>query len=1237
MTEPTPTVDHAVRAVSARGLDEPTRRALTAGLAALVARTAADLREQMRSDPDVRARAQKLHADEQAGTASGDFDVWTDLLSRRAAVMWVLKSVYVRVLEDRGLLTPRRLVDTTSPQLFARLAPDLGDTAYLRWIYRDLAQPDGGLPELFALQPAELAFPSDATSRALLDFWRERDADTGALRWTFHSVGWAAGSTAAGEFFDGRLLGDLYQDLDPVVKERFALLQTPDFVLDFILDQTLTPAIAEFGIDHVRVLDPACGSGHFLLEAFRRLVAGLREAHPERPLAEIVPDVLSRVVGIDLNDYACGLARARLVMTALETLGSSQLADASRLHPEVYWADGLEQLEHDDRWQQRGLAFEGATEEAPRASLTPIEIRERLRPHLEKGFHAVVGNPPYIVERDAAKKAYHREKVGKKQRYTSAYREYSLGAPFTERLFQLAIEGGFVGQITANSFMKREFGKALIEEVLPRYALTKVVDTSGAYIPGHGTPTVLLFGRRLRSTNAEIPVVMGKRGEPGKPDDPATGRVWTSIREGHATPGFENEFVSVSLVEREKLQKHPWSIGGGGAAELKEAIDAGRESLGKVGDVGFSVITGEDNVLTLPTVVWPRLRLPAHETRVLVAGDEVRDWSVSGSESAVWSLTETGEPIPPSTALLDALWIWRSCLRDRKAFGKPIEERGLSWWMLREVYQQRLRTPLTITFGEVATHNHFALDRGGKVFNRTAPVIKLPAGASEEEHLALLAQLNSSLACFWLKQVMMNKGAGGVGGGYHRQPWSRRYQFDGTKLKSFPLATTRDANLEAFASKLDTLARARLDASVGAAIAAHATAGAAALRTALDDRRKEDLARLRRMVALQEELDWTIYRAYGLDEGADLRPASADLGELEPGERPFELVLARRNRDVESAPEPDGEGDDGGEYVDEWFERHGWTPRTDLTEVNDAWRDVVAARLKRTEESRDLGLLEQPTHKRRWYRPDYDKDEKEALALWLADRVEREAEKRTEAFTVRQLAAALQNDPAVEAVATLLAGKAFDLDRLVAKVLETESVPNFKHHVYKEKGLVKRAAWERTWELQHAEDAWDQKKKAHEEALAAGTPPEAAPPLPEGKRPTPEVPPKYTSGDFLKPTYWKHRGKLDVPKERFVALTELPKALTDEARTPRYAWAGLTPLQRAKLLLALDEEAEEAGVPLQERYPLLYGVQFLLPYVRWRDQAAQSAAKEFQTVIRHLVGEDGVTEEMIANLQRKAK
>src|ERR1041384_2311238 len=181
------------------------RARLTTALRGHVANIAVDLRVKMRALGPSRVRAEQLHSDERVAE---DFEVWTDLLSRRAAVLWVLQSVYVPVLEDRGLLAPGRLLDQEAQQLFERLAPNLGETAFLRWIYRDLASPRGGVPELFSKQPAEGALPSGDLSLALISFWRHGDADSGAV-WSF-----------AEERFEGELMGYLYQELDPVVKDR---------------------------------------------------------------------------------------------------------------------------------------------------------------------------------------------------------------------------------------------------------------------------------------------------------------------------------------------------------------------------------------------------------------------------------------------------------------------------------------------------------------------------------------------------------------------------------------------------------------------------------------------------------------------------------------------------------------------------------------------------------------------------------------------------------------------------------------------------------------------------------------------------------------------------------------------------------------------------------------------------------------------------------------------------------
>ena len=603
------------------------RKSLTKALSTLSVAAAADLRQQILASPALCARAQSLHAEERVGQ---DFTLWTDLLARRAAVMWVLRSVYVRVLEDRGLMPPR-LLDREDQSLFELLAPDLGAAAFLTWLYRDLAKGDGGLAELFSPTASELTAPGDALAQRLLDFWRDTNPDTGERRWRFDT-----------ESFDSRLLGDLYQDLDPEVKKRYALLQTPDFVVDFMLDETLGKLLAGGGdgngyghgaplptsprwgeeppvsplrgddslapppsggrsgggksanqsppsslIKVVRLIDPACGSGHFLLAGFDRIYAGMRTAFPHMTPLETAQDVLSRVVGVDINDYACALARARLLMHALQAAGCTDLSLAKDCHPQVFCADGLDQVEREladaaptGEVRQMGLGEEldmapvaVPTTTRPMATLTLAETRDRLRPVLQAGFHVVIANPPYITESDDLRKAYHKQKVGGGQRYVSATGKYSLVCPFIERCFQLAVPNGRVALIVANSFMKREFGKALVEQFLTHQRLTKVIDSSGAYLPGHGTPTVLLFGERGQpDRGVPIRTVMGKRGEPNVPTDPAKGQVWTSIALGHDRPGFESEFVSVADLDRGTLGKHPWSLQGVWAAGVQAGV-----------------------------------------------------------------------------------------------------------------------------------------------------------------------------------------------------------------------------------------------------------------------------------------------------------------------------------------------------------------------------------------------------------------------------------------------------------------------------------------------------------------------------------------------------------------------------------------------------------------------------------------------------------------------------------------
>ncbi|MCB9654434.1 MAG: BREX-2 system adenine-specific DNA-methyltransferase PglX [Deltaproteobacteria bacterium] len=1164
------------------------RTRLTTALRDHVAKVAEDLRGQMTRDAEVRAKAKQLHADEQVGD---DFDVWTDLLARRAAVLWVLKSVYIRVLEDRGLLAPVRILDVEAQQLFERLAPNLGETAFLRWVYRDLASKRGGLPELFSAQPAEIGAPSDELSRELLEFWRHKDADSGA-HWSFKE-----------EQFEGELMGDLYQELDPVVKDRFALCQTPDFVRKFMLDRTLTPAIEAFGADKVRLLDPACGSGHFLIDGLKRLVAATTEKHPDWTRKDLVAHCLDRVVGIDLNDYACALARARLVMTAAQLAGVESLDAASQFHPHVYWADGLEQLEKDaDKPPlQYGLLEE--VKEKPRATLRRSDVRAALREVFKDRFHAVIANPPYILERDDAKKAYHREKLGKQRRYVSASGKYSLASPFTERCFELAVKAGFVGLITSNNFMKREFGKTLIQKVLARRELKLVVDTSQAYIPFHGTPTVLLFARNQSpAASATVRAVLGKRGESGTPEDPANGRVWMSIVEGWDQVGFENEYVSIADLPHELLTDHPWSLRGGGAVELKQRVEC--QSERRLGDIaqhiGPVAICGEDEVYIIEGRVPPQL---VEHTVPLGVGDCLRDWSLSRLPRVILPYESVGgDPlIELPTAAQGWLEPHKSRLRARAAFGVLQEDRGKRWFEYRDYYPDKLRSPLSIAFAFVATHNHFVLDRGGKVFNRSAPVIKLPAGASEEDHLALLGLLNSSTACFWMKQIFHPKGTTAANRN-HPDPARAAYEFAATGLQAFPIPDVGPlrSRIVTLARLLDGLAAERAD-RLGVDAVQHCVAEAesgAELRAALDRRWREADVLRERMVGLQEELDWVCYVAFGLaPKSILLEPDQYATLTCPRGDRPFERIAGRVST-VRSGGRalaldegeiaPIGALPDGAE--DAWGKRQALIGTSDALQLLET--SVFKRSWRETEQNLAEGLHRQRT------------DEK-SLKDHLYHRLEEWSGRRTAAFSISQMAAGLQDDRKVLVVAEALAGRQdFSLANLFASMIVEEAVPNHPAHVYTAAGLAKRNAWERTWSLQRKEDTGED----------------------VGQIP---VPPEYSQGsrgkskDFADSRYWTLRGKLDVPKERFIAFTEVPSR---EGDTTLYGWAGWTPVQRLKAILAIDEGLEDGGVPLADRTGLLDSAWRLLLDAAREDASATSRLK---AELQALAGANGPSEEML--------
>ncbi|MFJ4680582.1 Eco57I restriction-modification methylase domain-containing protein [Kitasatospora sp. NPDC088783] len=297
----------------------------------------------------------------------------------------------------------------------------------------------------------------------------------------------------------GYLLGNAYQALSAEARRERALAQTPRFVTSLLLDLAFDPAAEEFGIRGLRMVDPSCGTGHILVETLIRAWTWRprgRSNHAPRGIEA----ALEAVHGVDLDPYAALLARLRLTVMA-SAIGR---------------ADG---------------GHRGGPRFLPAAAAVNVADADALldagEPLLQRGrYHVVVGNPPYITPKDPAVRAAVRAAWPQ-----VCHGKYALSLPFHQLSTALLVPGGWCAQLTANSFMKREFGRPFVEQVLARQDLQWVVDTSGAYLPGHGTPTVILVHRHREPVGDRVTTVRGINGEPSLPADPSQGQVWRAIVE----------------------------------------------------------------------------------------------------------------------------------------------------------------------------------------------------------------------------------------------------------------------------------------------------------------------------------------------------------------------------------------------------------------------------------------------------------------------------------------------------------------------------------------------------------------------------------------------------------------------------------------------------------------------------------------------------------------------------------
>ncbi|HJT79252.1 MAG TPA: N-6 DNA methylase, partial [Gemmataceae bacterium] len=467
----------------------------------------------------------------------------------------------------------------------------------------------------------------------------------------------------------------------------------------------------------LRVVDPACGSGAFLIEAFEQLYAAYQQAQARLEelrgprLFDVDRQILrSNLYGVDLNDEAVDICRLSLWIKTAQP------------------GKPLTSLDHSIRAGNSVIADPAAH---PRAFDWRAAFPEVFA---AGGFDVVLGNPPYVrQEWISPYKAYLQDH----------YRAYEGTADLYVYFYELGLEllkpGGRLGFIVTNKWMRAGYGEPLRRLFAESAWVESVVDF------GHA--------KQIFEDADVFPSIVVVR-KPADGPAPAAARVCAIPREQLRIDDLSHQIAAEGFdVPRERLGAEPWSLEPPGVAALLEKVRRVgtplREWVG--GPLLSGIKTGLNEAYLLDTATKDRLvdadPRCAELFRPYLRGQDINRWqaewtglwmlALKSSSNHAWPWSGAGER---AEAVFAATYpvVHAHLNQYREALIKR-QDQGEHWWELRAcAYWERFDRP-KIMYQDIAWEPCFCLDTGGTLANNT--VYFLPT-----DDFWVLAALNSPVA-----------------------------------------------------------------------------------------------------------------------------------------------------------------------------------------------------------------------------------------------------------------------------------------------------------------------------------------------------------------------------------------------------------------------------------------------------------------------------------------------------------
>lgn len=281
---------------------------------------------------------------------------------------------------------------------------------------------------------------------------------------------------------DSDIVGTVYNTyVSRKEKKEKGQYYTPPEIVNYILDEVGYISGAGIIGKNKRLIDPACGSGSFLVAAAKRLVSAYK--NNDDPVT-VLERVQANLFGFDLNPFACYLAEVNLLIQVLDLVKlaykKQQQQPIKRFH--IYNVDALARPAGTYRFALFNTLI---AEESDQVD----QIKSRSpNTSYANGFAFVVANPPYGAKLSDAYKNTLR----------ADYADVFYGKPDTYIFFlklgtELLAKNGSFGFITPNTYLMGINSAALRRELLNVGGIYQIVDLPQGIWADANVDCVLLF------------------------------------------------------------------------------------------------------------------------------------------------------------------------------------------------------------------------------------------------------------------------------------------------------------------------------------------------------------------------------------------------------------------------------------------------------------------------------------------------------------------------------------------------------------------------------------------------------------------------------------------------------------------------------------------------------------------------------------------------------------------------